>query len=48
MSTLYNTPQALVCVDCKIKSLQVSKNKKFKVNLCVPCFIDRMIQQTIV
>lgn len=48
MSTLYNAPQALVCVDCKTKSVQVSKNKKFKVNLCVPCFIDRMIQQTTV
>jgi len=39
-----NIPQPLTCVDCGTKSLQVSKNKKFKVNLCVPCFIDRQIK----
>jgi hypothetical protein len=46
MSTLYNTPQALTCVDCKTKSVQVSKNKKFNVNLCVPCFVGRMLQES--
>ena len=39
-----NIPQPLTCKDCGIKSLQVSKNKLYKVNLCVPCFVERQIQ----
>jgi hypothetical protein len=39
-------PHPLTCKDCGKKSLEVNKVKKYNVNLCVPCFIQRSIQNS--
>jgi len=39
-----NSINPLVCKDCGLRSLAVRKSSEYKVNLCVPCLIERKIQ----
>jgi hypothetical protein len=34
----------LICKDCGLRSLAVRKSSQYNVNLCVPCLIERKIQ----